>query len=90
MILKLLIPLKNPFRSFLKKCFSQNLCLPFLNTFHEKKMSIPSPPPPTYTFFHLDFFRGTGRGRGDKYFMNKKPKNRFNNFETFNPLKKTF
>ena len=47
-------------------------------------------PPPTYTFFHLDFFRGTGRGRGDKYFMNKKPKNRFNNFETFNPLKKTF
>ena len=55
MILKLLIPLKKPFRSSQKMFFTKFICLPLLNTFHEKKMSIPSPLP-TYTFFHLDFF----------------------------------
>ena len=60
MILKLLIT------------FHKIYCLPFLNTFHEKKMSMPPLPPQPIHFFTQYFLRGTGRGRGDKYFMNKK------------------
>ena len=67
MILKLSIPLKKIFQEFLQKVFFTKIsCLPFLNTFHEKKMFItpPLPPPsPSYTFFHFDFVRGIGGGR---------------------------
>ena len=58
MILKLLIT------------FHKIYCLPFLNTFHEKKMSMP--PPPTYTFFHLIFFAWNWQRKGGQILYEQK------------------
>ena len=61
MILKLSIPLKKIFQEFLQKVFFTKIsCLPFLNTFHEKKNvhnlpPLPPPPHPIHFFTSILF-----------------------------------
>ena len=69
--------------------FTKFICLPLLNTFHEKKMSIPSPLP-TYTFFHLDFFVELVEEGGTNTFWTKNLKVDLMILKLSIPLKKTF